>query len=69
MHYKNIVCKTLFLGGYIFVTQFTHAFIHPRVLNRKHKIFEWKTVLKMWTQICGGKILCVHKTTFKKFNN
>ena len=25
-----------------------------------------KTVLKMWSQICGEKSLCVHKTTLRK---
>ena len=39
-----------------FVTQFTHISRHPRVKNRKQKKCLGKTVLKMWSQICGKKV-------------
>ena len=48
-----------------FVTLFTHVFIHPRDENRK-KNYLLTTVLKMWSQICWKKSICVHKTTFKQ---
>ena len=52
-----------------FVTQFTHVSRHPRVKNRKQKKI-WKTVLKMWSQICGKKFFVSTKKSFrKKFKN
>ena len=39
-----------------------------RIENKKKSLA--KTVLKMLSQICGEKKLCVHKSAFrKKFNN
>ena len=48
------------------VTQFTHnlhMFI-DRVQNEKNSL--GKTVMKMWSQICGKIAMLVHKVTLKK---
>ena len=76
-----IVCKSyiekynlsnLILRGYIlaithFVTQFTHVLRHPGVRNRKKRRKKLgKTVLKMWSQICGEKTYLSTKLLLEK---
>ena len=49
-----------------FHTQFTQVSRHSWASNRKQKKCLGKTVLKIWSLICGKMASFVHKTTLKK---
>ena len=50
--------------------QFKHTSRRFKVWYIKQKKSLGKTVLKMWSQICGTKNSCIHQSAFrKKFKN
>ena len=49
-----------------FHTEFTHVSRRFLAFNRKQKNSLGKTVLEMWSQICGQIAMVINKVTLKK---
>ena len=71
MFFLKFIFKLVYFGRYALCDAIYTRFYASSSLEQKTKKTNFgKTALKIWSQICGKKHLCVHKTTLqKKFKN